>query len=940
MKCFGVLGALLFLVALPSPAHALIKCKRGIMNSFYLTGMKYSIVEPMYICPHVHDKCCTLADEVKIKHLIEKHTQPILERRVALVMRSIGSILDSFMTLVNINPSLMVLNYSIPRAVPIKDKRCESTPRSIPTRAEDKAYMRYHNGSNKYVRRKSIDAFLRIGKYDPKLKKKKGRRRRRELSEADPKRVKRVHRPNHFQIDRSLRKKHHYQSFSHNTLFQTQTSTVSTTCTTREELMYRDFVIVNQDKVKYCVGLHDAFLDMNLKLFIRYLSNVKMSMSKLVSMKNTLYCSICDAHKHQFFREKEKEIVMSKHFCQKTLKTEKDYFMFMHVFLVEFLNQVLQYLACFETDGHVFEFPFPSFMVKYTRRIRFVKACLNSVDDKKHFYKNCYMICRQFSLTHFSAFFEGDFELFKRVNVGLHSFMRKYRRGEKLQNSHNDKMLKKFGVKERANKALLAEISLPENVDGILLEPFGPHSGITNRKFYFDDDDRVRLYSTTNTEKFSYYYDPKDKKDIKILKKAKKAIKLAKTKKAKLKLLKLMKKVKKKKLKTIKWVPPKKKKHKLPLKKMVYGASGILDRLSTRLFKEHLKKGLYPQRGHHKIHKKHWKFTKHKAHYIATMKEVARRAKAKALRLKREKAKRAALAKKKKAKKAKKGKKPKKKKGRVLAAKKKKKPAKPVKGGKKGGKKKPKKGKKGKKPKKKKNPFAVEDRIKTKMSHKAYRDVISSPNTHAPRKMPPKPKSMDEPALFVEKLNQIFEKVEEKSRVLEFFHEYEKEGLDPLHDLDHVDFRYNTTRLIEKRFEIPEKLDRSVVTQYMGTSRDHIKEFNEEMEDVKVDDYETIDEKVREIKDLRKVLGELTKTGGSPMEMMKINTEINRLQKAVMENEARRKVFDKAMKRRRNRQGHSDLNHNKHPDHHHHLDLYYNDTFAGIAHMFELVFGT
>ena len=91
-------------------------------------------------------------------------------------------------------------------------------------------------------------------------------------------------------------------------------------------------------------------------------------------------------------------------------------------------------------------------------------------------------------------------------------------------------MLMKFGVKERANKALLEEISLPENVDGILLEPFGPHSGITNKKFYFDSDDRVRLYNTSNTEKFSYYYDPKDKKDIKILKKAKKAKAAIKTK--------------------------------------------------------------------------------------------------------------------------------------------------------------------------------------------------------------------------------------------------------------------------------------------------------------------------------------------------------------------------------------------------------------------------
>ena len=635
MKICSLWGIVLVINLLITPSLQLVRCKQSIMNNFYLTGMKYSIVEPMHICPHVHDKCCTLADEVKIKHLVEKHTQPILERRVALVMRSIGAILDSFMELVNIDPSLMVLTYSIPRRIPIKDKRCDSTARNIPNRKENRAYYRYHNGINKYIRRKSIDAFLKIGKYRPR-KKRRGRRRR-ELNDNNNKKNKnvKVTRHNHsYKVERGLKTKnkiksrktrlvHHYHHhFSHHTVFHTQESTVSTQCYIREELMSRDFVVVNQEKVKYCVGLHDVFLDMNLKLFIQYLDNVKMSMGKLVSMKNTLYCAICDAHKQHFFREKEKEIVISKKFCQKTLKSEKDFFMFMHVFLIEFLNQVLQYLACFETDGHIFEFPFPSFMIKYTRRVKYVKSCLSSLDDKKNFYKNCYMICRQFSITRFSAFFEGDFEMLKRVNVGLKSFMRKYRRGEKLQNNINRNFLKKFGTKELGNKALLAEISIPENVDGVLLEPFGAHSGITNKKFYFSKDDRVRLFGTDNTEKFSMYYDPKNKKDILLMKKAKKAMANAKTKKQKLKVKLLMQKLKRQK--STDWHPPKKKKHKLPLKKMVYGASGILDKLSTRMFKENLKNGLYPQRGHHRIDPIHLKFKKQKAHYLSTLKKLAK----------------------------------------------------------------------------------------------------------------------------------------------------------------------------------------------------------------------------------------------------------------------------------------------------------------------------
>ena len=231
MKCFWAVWMVIILAALPSPTFELIKCKRSIMYSFYLTGMKYSIVEPMHICPHVHDKCCTLADEVKIKHLIEKHTQPILERRVALVMRSIGAILDSFMELVNIDPSLMVLSYSVPKNVPIKDRRCEATPRQIPTQLENYVYWKYHDGVNKYIRRMDIDKFLQ------KTRRRSGPNRHHDYYYRNQYNryyhpIKRPHYHPHMKHER--RKKHHYHNFGHPSLFKTQSSTVYTHCNTRE----------------------------------------------------------------------------------------------------------------------------------------------------------------------------------------------------------------------------------------------------------------------------------------------------------------------------------------------------------------------------------------------------------------------------------------------------------------------------------------------------------------------------------------------------------------------------------------------------------------------------------------------------------------------------------------------------------------------------------
>ena len=84
--------------------------------------------------------------------MYEKHTAPILQRRVAFVMRSMASNIESFMEMMSIDINMMVLNFSIPRKVYYKEKYCISTPRAIPTKLEDSALMIYHKGVNKYVR--------------------------------------------------------------------------------------------------------------------------------------------------------------------------------------------------------------------------------------------------------------------------------------------------------------------------------------------------------------------------------------------------------------------------------------------------------------------------------------------------------------------------------------------------------------------------------------------------------------------------------------------------------------------------------------------------------------------------------------------------------------------------------------------------------------------
>ena len=731
--------------------------------------------------------------------------------------------------------------------------------------------------------------------------------------------------------------------------FKSFQSTVRTQCSILEQKMNRDFVIVNQQKVKYCVGIHDSFIDMNLKLFISYLPAIRNSLVRMVSMKGTLYCSLCDAHKQHFFNVKDREIVLKKEFCQTLLKEEVDYFMFMHVVYIEFIDQLLQYLACFETDAHVFSFPYPSFMVRYRRRIKYVKHCLSSINDKKNFYKNCHMICRQFSLTKFSSFFEGDLELFKRVNVSLHSFLRKYRRGEKMQEKENQKILKMYGTKVKGSKELIRQISVPENVDGELLEPFGPHSGVTDKNFYFEEEDRVAHFGDKNTVKYSYGIDIQNEKEVKRVNAALKKEKQAELKRQKEKLQESIQRQKDAE-KGI-YVPPTKKKFKLPLKGHVIGPSGLVDRLSNRYFKEHLHKGFYPLRGHHKFTKNHWKFKKHAVEYGLLGKGVDKKKKLKD--------------KDKKKKDKKDNKKNKKPKGRELAVTNtpqndpnKPKPKKEdkvdtkikdvVKDSKKTAEELKK--KKAAEEKKKKEEeemmknlkpnYNIEDQIKGDLKHKNYEDVVSRPNNHIEWKTPQLEKKIDDGGGDVR--HEIFDKSEATIKIKHFVYEFEEEGINPLYDLNHLNYKIDVTKLIQKRFELSEKLNREVLHLYLKNGNESVKEFNEEISDMKVDDYETINEKLQEVKDLKKVQKELVKTGGDPVKLTQITSTIAKKEKEIQENEAKRKITDKveAIKRRKRKKGDSDLNYEKYPDHHDHLDLYFDDSFNGIQHHFKSIFGS
>lgn len=75
-------------------AYFSYSCNKKLLNSFLLTGMKYPIYNPMKICANVKDRCCTVADEIKISKLWNERAKPMLDVHGDEVMEYTKKIVD------------------------------------------------------------------------------------------------------------------------------------------------------------------------------------------------------------------------------------------------------------------------------------------------------------------------------------------------------------------------------------------------------------------------------------------------------------------------------------------------------------------------------------------------------------------------------------------------------------------------------------------------------------------------------------------------------------------------------------------------------------------------------------------------------------------------------------------------------------------------------
>ena len=456
-------------------------CNRPLLNHFYLNGMSHSASDPMKVCTAVKDKCCTIADEVKLTNFWMQRSEPMLSARASLVGLYLRRALESFNDVMEFDPKDIIFKYTVKRMVPYEYKICQTVNKFLGPN-ELAQFNKAHDKHN-MVMYKSIH---------------------KAMSPNEPFKLTNFTHNKYGERTWGAKYSNSYEMFVPTNKTFDQVPDVGTrefmrpqvTCYLHKTSYLKEFVIVNQEKAGFCLRLYENFLNFDIKKFISLLPSVKSSLNQIVESKKSLYCFLCDAHSQSYFDLAKREIAFSHKFCRDIINTHRDYINFMHVIFVEYADSLLQYIACFETNAKVLPLPYPNFLVKYRRRISLVKRCLDKIGESDYLL-NCWFLCNKFSLHQISPFWDGDLDLLIRLYTTVGSFLRKIQ-VEKQEEE-------KFDIFKRdAGKRPV--FTTTGNVDGLLIEPLieplNPGNLLTDKQYYMEAKDMMKLMNTTDTRDY------------------------------------------------------------------------------------------------------------------------------------------------------------------------------------------------------------------------------------------------------------------------------------------------------------------------------------------------------------------------------------------------------------------------------------------------------
>ena len=99
-------------------------CDQRLLNTFKLKGLKTSITDPMYICPGVKDKCCSLMDEIEIISMWKMNSQYHLRVYREGVTRIYELFMEMHYDFIELGTTDIPMHYLYFRKVPYIRKIC------------------------------------------------------------------------------------------------------------------------------------------------------------------------------------------------------------------------------------------------------------------------------------------------------------------------------------------------------------------------------------------------------------------------------------------------------------------------------------------------------------------------------------------------------------------------------------------------------------------------------------------------------------------------------------------------------------------------------------------------------------------------------------------------------------------------------------------------
>ena len=259
-------------------------------------------------------------------------------------------------------------------------------------------------------------------------------------------------------------------------------------------------IVFNKEKFKHCRTALVDLLNINVKEITRVIEEMKEEMKKMVELKKTAYCVICDKSLSKFIKKKNNSLIFSDTFCVDLVSRFSKYLEWKNITLIDYQNKLFQYLKCYLTDGESTEFPYKFFGKPQLESSEDFKGCISASGDEK--VSACKKVCDDFNLFGYSKFFDGEREFIERMyNVTVNTL--------RMFGFMFDDM--PGGPEEKSKDKKTS----PETGDGRLLEDLTSNSLTTINKQNLIDGNEAHFDNNENYNTVSAFYNNKNDRILK-----------------------------------------------------------------------------------------------------------------------------------------------------------------------------------------------------------------------------------------------------------------------------------------------------------------------------------------------------------------------------------------------------------------------------------------